>query len=151
MRAWTTPLRPGLPVSFDGEQFTIAEIEGSRVMLRRCGAAGAPSWRQVDLVALLSHPGTRILAGALEPQAAVAAALGGLGADEDEELTARYRHVQEVRTGYQHGFAELALDGEPRPQYAPGVPMMDRYKAKAAELGIGVSTVRRWVVQAQDG
>jgi transposase InsO family protein len=151
MTGWTTPLRAGLPVSFDGEQFTIAEIEGNRVMLRRSGAAGAPSWRQMDLAALLSHPSTRILAGAPEPQAAVAAALGDLGVDEDEELTARYRHVQEVRTGYQHGFAELALDGEPRPQYAPGVPMMARYKAKAAELGVGVSTVRRWVVQAQDG
>jgi hypothetical protein len=29
-----TLLRAGLPVSFDGEQFTIAEIEGSRVLLR---------------------------------------------------------------------------------------------------------------------
>lgn len=77
MTGWTTPLRPGLPVSFDGEQITIAEIEGSRVMLRRCGAAGAPSWRQVELVALLSHPGTRILVEVPEPQAAVAAALGG--------------------------------------------------------------------------
>ncbi len=72
-----------------------------------------------------------------EPQAAVAHVLGGLGTDEDDELTARYRHVQEVRTGYQHGCAELALDGEPRPQYAPGVPMMARYQAKAAELGVG--------------
>ncbi len=45
----------------------------------------------------------------------MAAALGDLGADEDEELTARYRHVQEVRTGYQHGFAALALDGPPTP------------------------------------
>ena len=59
--------------------------------------------------------------------------------------------MQEVRTGYQHGCAELALEGEPRPEYAPGVPMMARYQAKAAELGVGVSTVRRWVMQAQDG
>ena len=29
--------------------------------------------------------------------------------------------------------------------------MMARYKAKAAELAAGVSTVRRWVLQAQDG
>src|SRR5260370_41628161 len=29
--------------------------------------------------------------------------------------------------------------------------MMARYQAKAAELGVGVSTVRRWVTQAQDG
>jgi hypothetical protein len=107
---------PGLPVGFDGGQFTIAEIEGSRVMLRRSRAAGAPSWRQVDLVALLSHPSTRILTAAPEPQAAVAALLGGLDEAEDDELTARWRHVQEVLTGYRHGCAELALDGEPRPQ-----------------------------------
>ena len=151
MTGWTTPLRPGLPLSFDGDQFTVAEIEGSRVMLRRTGTAGAPSWRQVDLVALLSHPSTRILTAAPERQPALAATLGVLDADEDDELTARYRHVQEVRTGYRHGCAELALEGEPRPQYAPGVPMMARYQAKAAELGVGVSTVRRWVTLAQDG
>src|SRR5260370_41528506 len=29
--------------------------------------------------------------------------------------------------------------------------MMARYQAKAAELGVGVSAVRRWVTQAQDG
>ncbi|MGW1196588.1 hypothetical protein ACWD4B_12175 [Streptomyces sp. NPDC002536] len=28
MNQWTTTLRPGLPVGFDGEQFTVAEIEG---------------------------------------------------------------------------------------------------------------------------
>ncbi len=151
MTGWTTPLRTGLLVSFDGEQFTIAEIEGTRVMLRQAGMASTPSWRQVDLVSLLSHPSTRILVEAPEPQPAVATLLGGLDEDEDDELTARWRHVQEVRTGYRHGCAELALDGEPRLQYAPGVPMMARYQAKAAELGAGVSTVRRWVMQAQDG
>jgi hypothetical protein len=151
MTGWAVALRPGLPVSFDGDQFTVAEIEGSRVMLRRTGAADGPSWRQVELVALLSHPSTRIHAPASEPQAAVATVLGGLDDGEDDELTARYQHVQEIRTGYRHGCAELALEGEPRPQYAPGVPMMARYQAKAAELGVGVSTVRRWVTLAQDG
>ena len=114
------------------------------------GLPGALSWRQVDLGALLSTraPGRR-RAG---PQAGGGCgSAGGLGADEDEELTARYRHVQEVRTGYQHGCAELALEGEPRPQYAPGVPMMARYEAKAAELGVEVSTVRRWVPRAGPG
>ena len=151
MTGWATPLRPGLPVSFDGDQFTVAEIEGTRVMLRRTGTAGAPSWRQVELVALLSHPSTRILTASPEPQATVAAMLGNLSPGEDDDLTARYGHVQEVRTGYRHGCAELALEGEPRPQYAAGVPMMARYQAKAVELGIGASTVRRWVMQAQDG
>ncbi|HEY3958653.1 MAG TPA: hypothetical protein VGM53_35265 [Streptosporangiaceae bacterium] len=151
MTGWTTPLRPGLPVSLDGEQFTIAGIEGSRVLLRRAGAPGVAGWRQMDLVALLSHPGARILVPQPEPRASLATLLGSLDGHEDDELTARWRHVQEVRTGYQHGCAELALEGEPRPQYAPGVPMMARYQAKAAELGAGVSTVRRWVMQAHDG
>lgn len=104
-------------------------------MLRRFGAAGVSSWRQVDLVALLSHPSTRILVEGPEPQPAVAAILGGLDKDEDEGLTARYRHVQEVRTGYQHGCAELALDGEPRPQYAPGVPMMGPVRGQGGRIG----------------
>jgi transposase-like protein len=102
-----------------------------------------------DVVALLSHPSTRILMQTPEPQPAVAAVLAD--PDEDDKVTARYWHVQEVRTGYQYGCPELALAGEPRPAYAPGAPKMARYRAKAAELGVGVSTVRRWVKQAEDG
>jgi hypothetical protein len=34
MSGWTTALRPGLPLIHDGEQFTVAEIEGHRVLLR---------------------------------------------------------------------------------------------------------------------
>jgi len=48
-----------------------ATSQRNLAMLRRSGATGAPSWRQVDLVALLSHPRTRILADAPEPKAAV--------------------------------------------------------------------------------
>jgi hypothetical protein len=59
--------------------------------------------------------------------------LGDSGTAEDDALTERFRHVQEVLTGYRLGCAELALDGEPRPDYAPGVPLMRRYAAKAAE------------------
>ncbi|MCX5357255.1 Mu transposase C-terminal domain-containing protein [Streptomyces sp. NBC_00124] len=76
---------------------------------------------------------------------AAAARLGGLSDEEDDELTVRVRHVMEVLTGYRLGSSELALEGEPRPDYAPGVPMLHRYAAKAAELEVGESTVRRWV------
>ena len=38
----------------------------------------------------------------------------------------------------------LALPGEPRPEYAPGTGKLQRYRAKAAELQVGVRTVRRW-------
>ena len=58
--------------------------------------------------------------------------------------------MQEALTGYRIGCAELALEGEPRPEYAPGVPLMARYQAKAAELGVSGGTVRRWVAALQD-
>ncbi|MGW7248174.1 hypothetical protein [Streptomyces decoyicus] len=61
MNQWTTMLRPGLPVAFDGEQFTVAEIEGRRVLLRQSAVAGTPKLRQVDISVLLAHPTTTIL------------------------------------------------------------------------------------------
>jgi transposase InsO family protein len=148
--AWTTTLRPGLPLTYDGEQFTIAEIEGRRILLQQLSADGRPTWRQVDLSVLLAHPSTEFLVEAPPAEPAVATLLGGLSSTEDDALTARFRHVQEVRTGYQLGSAELALVGEPRADFAPGVPLMHRYKAKAVELGVDPATVRRWVSKVEE-
>ncbi|MDT0469615.1 helix-turn-helix domain-containing protein [Streptomyces gibsoniae] len=146
MTTWTTPLRPGLPISFDGEQFSIAEIEGRRVLLRpTASVVGAPQWRQVDVAVLLADPSTEILVPAPQQEPATAAVLSGLDDDADDELTWKFCHVQEVRTGYRLGSEELALPGEPRPDYAPGVPWMHRYAAKAAELGVSETTIRNWV------
>ncbi|MER6076402.1 integrase [Streptomyces sp. NPDC001817] len=150
MTTWTTPLRPGLPISFDGEQFSIAEIEGRRVLLRpTASVVGAPQWRQVDVAVLLADPSTEILVPAPYPEPATAAILSGLDDGDDDELTRKFRHVQEVRTGYQLGSEELALPGEPRPDYAPGVPWMHRYAAKAAELDVSETTIRNWVRQVK--
>jgi len=147
---WTTPLLPGLPISFDGEQFTVAEIEGRRILLRPTAAVvGMPRWRQLDLSVLLAHPTTEILVPAPQEEPTAAAILGGLDDGGDDELTRKFRHVQEVRTGYQFGSEELALPGEPRPDYAPGTPWMHRYVAKAAELGVAESTIRNWVRQVK--
>src|SRR5207245_882635 len=60
-------------------------------------------------------------------------------------LAVRVGQVRELLTGDRRGWPELAGDGEPRGQYVPGVSLMARYTAKAAELGMGVSTLRRWV------
>jgi transposase InsO family protein len=145
VNAWTTTLRPGLPLTYDGEQFTIAEIEGRRILLQRVTAEGRPTWRQVDLSVLLAHSSTEFLVEAPPAEPATAAVLGGLSTAEDDALTVRFRHIQEARFGYQLGSADMALEGEPQPDYAPGVPLMHRYKAKAAELGVSVTTMRRWV------
>jgi transposase InsO family protein len=142
-------LRPGLPLAYDGEQFTVAEIEGRRVLLRHMLADGRPAWRQVDIAVLLSDPGTRFLVESPTAELAAAAVLGDSGTAEDDALTERFRHVQEVLSGYRLGCAELALEGEPRPDYAPAVPLMRRYAVKAAELGVDAATVRRWVASVK--
>lgn len=149
MSGWTVPLHVGLRIGFDGEQFTVTEISGRRILLEQVGAEGAPGVRQVDVAMLLAHPSTRFGDAGPRPRASAAAVFSALSGDEEDEVTARFRHVQEVRTGFRLGSAELAGEGEPRPEYAPGVPMMRRYEAKAAELGVGVTTVRRWVMQAE--
>ncbi len=151
MTSWTTSLRPGLPISFDGEQFTVAEIEGRRIMLQPAApVVGMPKWRQVDISVLLAHPTTEILVPVpQEEEPTAAAVLSSLDDDGDDELTRRFRHVQEVLTGHQLGCEELALPGEPRSDYAPGTPRMHRYGAKAAELGVDPATVRRWVARVK--
>ncbi len=98
---------------------------------------------------LLAHPTTEILVPVPQEEPAAAAGLGGLDDDGDSELTRRFRHVQEVLTGYQLGDEVLALPGEPRPDYAPGKPWMHRYAAKAMELGVSETTVRNWVRQVK--
>ncbi|MFH8566161.1 hypothetical protein [Streptomyces sp. NPDC017988] len=144
MTEWTTTLRPGLPISFDGEQFTVAEIEGRRILLRQSGLAGPPKLRPVDISVLLFHPTTAVLAPVPKEETAAEAVLSGLADEEDDELTVKVQHLQEVLTGYRLGDAALALEGEPRADFAPGKPMLHRYAVKAAELRVGVSTVRRW-------
>lgn len=57
----------------------------------------------------------------------------------------RAAHVRELLTGYRSGSAEDALPGEPRATYRTASSLMDRCSAKAAELGVGVRTLRRWV------
>jgi Arabinose-binding domain of AraC transcription regulator, N-term len=78
---------------------------------------------------------------------------GGLLADLDKaelaEVRARTAHVREATTGYRRGSPELAAPGEPRPEYGPGTSLVQRYRAKAAELGVGERTIRRWATELE--
>jgi transposase InsO family protein len=138
--AVTAPLRIGTRLDHDGARFEVVEIAGRRLVLQQL-ASGAV--RQVDLAWLLAHPTTRVADTPGEPVQTAAAVVF---ADADEaEVAVRAGHVREVLTGYRHGSSELALPGEPRPSYRSGTAMMGRYEAKAAETGVSVSTLRRWV------
>jgi transposase InsO family protein len=71
------------------------------------------------------------------------------------ELTERERtimreraaNVREVLTGFRSGNSLLAVAGEPRPQFDPELPLMDRYRAKAKELGVTVRALTKWVTR----
>ena len=52
-------------------------------------------------------------------------------------------HVLEITTGYRSGTSDRALKGEPRSQYAPEIALEERYAAKAAELGLTTSCVKK--------
>jgi len=131
----------GTRLAYDGQLWEVRELAAASVLL----ATVLGSVRQVGLAHLLAHPSTRLLDGEGQSAEGVGTVLANLSGAERERLTERLGHVQEVRTGFRRGAAGLALPGEPRPQYAPGAAKLSRYQAKAAELGIGVSTVRRWV------
>jgi transposase InsO family protein len=133
-------LAVGARLAHEGQWWQVAEIDGPHVVLS--GAAGV---RRVSAGHLLADPSTRLDKAPAGPAAGAGAELAGLDEEGLAQLRERVAHVQEVRTGFRRGCAELAADGEPRPEYRPGVPMLDRYAAKAAEIGVGVSTLRRWV------
>ena len=76
--------------------------------------------------------------------------LSQLHEDERRKILERAGHVREVLTGYRSGCRELAGEGEPRPEYAPGRPLEAKYAAKAAELGVAARSVRRWVAEFRE-
>ena len=63
---------------------------------------------------------------------------------ELKEVSERAAHLREVLTGFRSGSSEAAGPGEPRAQFDPSRPLLDRYAAKAAELGVAPRTIRRW-------
>jgi hypothetical protein len=59
------------------------------------------------------------------------------------------RTCGKVLTGYRSGSSEAACPGEPQAQFDPSTPLIDRYAAKATELGVAPRTIRRWAAAYQ--
>ena len=131
----------GTRLCFDGGLWEVAEMTAAGVVLR--DALGR--LRQAGISHLLADPATRLLDTAPARPALAGPGTSGLAPPEMEELRRLTGHVLEVLTGYRRGSEALALPGEPRPEYAPGTPKLERYQAKAAELGVSVMTVRRMI------
>src|ERR1019366_8875628 len=142
-------LSAGARVAYDGQVWDVAELAPPSVLL--AGPAGG--LRRVSISHLLAAPGTRV-GDACGAERVTAAGLGlaGLGSAELAQRRERVAHVREACTGYRRGGPDLALPGEPRPEYAPGTGKLQRYQAKAAEMQVGVRTVERWAARLeQDG
>jgi transposase InsO family protein len=138
-------LAVGIRLAYDGQWWQVTELDGPHVLL-----ASPAGVRRVSAGHLLADPSTRLPEAPGGAVGGVGAELAGLGQAELAGLRARVAHVQEVRTGFRRGCAELAAENEPRSEYAPGVPLLARYAAKAAEIGVGVSTLRRWVKEFEE-
>ncbi|MGW4371941.1 Mu transposase C-terminal domain-containing protein [Nocardia takedensis] len=147
-----TRLGVGTRLIYDGETVEIVEMiatsAGNEVVLRSQSAGR--SVRRVSVRELLTIDSVRVIPAEDGPAGTDDGALAGAVLDDLNEaqrrgLLDRAEHVREVLTGYKSGSAELAGAGEPRTEYDPALSLNVRYEAKAAELGAGVRTVRRWV------
>jgi transposase InsO family protein len=150
MRA-AVPVSVGSRFHYDGEIVTIVELfpgrRGSEVLV--ADRAGTRRYL-VSLRELLANGrADMILDGdcpyADDPCEIASVVLSKLDETERRTLSERADHVREVLTGYQSGSEELALPGEPRPQYADGKSLEDRYAAKSIEIGVSDRTIKRWV------
>ncbi|MGH2856935.1 MAG: Mu transposase C-terminal domain-containing protein [Solirubrobacteraceae bacterium] len=137
-----TCLTVGSRVSYDGGVWTVLALAGDVVTVQEQGSGRALS---LGACSLLGAPDGAVLGGGvIGPVGGVGAQLASLTAAEMAVVCERAGHVREVLTGYRSGGAQDAVEGEPRAEYRPGVPLMDRYRAKTQELGIGERTLRRW-------
>ena len=134
----------GTRVMYDGEVHVVTEwlptAQGTDVVLR-----GPTSVCRVSLVELVSGRRARLLTDLAGPEPdddidPAAVVLGSLSARKLKEVSERAAHLREVLTGFRSGSSEAAGPGEPRAQFDPSKPLLDRYAAKAAELGVAPRT-----------
>ena len=148
MSARLAVIAVGVRIGFDGALWQVAELDAPSVLLRD----GLGRHRRVALGHLLADASTQLIdAENAEPADGVGADLANLDEQGRAALAERVAHMQELRTGFRRGHAELALPGEPRPPFDPDLPWAARYAAKAAELEVGESTVRAWLAAFKSG
>jgi transposase InsO family protein len=146
----------GTRLVMDGETVEIVELaatqSGNEVIVRDSHGR----IRHVSQRELLLSGRARVIPdvggpSADDPYETAGTVLAGLSPAERSKLAERAAHIEEALTGYKSGSPEVAEPGEPRPEYDPALPFLQRYAAKASELGVGRRTFQRWVSQYADG
>ena len=140
----------GTRLIYDGETAEVVELSTTRSGVHvtlRVGTSGQQLTR-LGLRELLDGDRARVISeepdsdGPADPAGVI---LSDLSEAELESVRIRAAHVREVLSGYRSGHPELAGPGEPRTDFDPTKPLMERYAAKAAELGVTVRTIGTWV------
>ncbi|WP_416976964.1 TnsA-like heteromeric transposase endonuclease subunit [Streptomyces sp. T028] len=140
----------GTRLKYDGEVVVVEEMFGSAAGNELLVRDGAGRRFRLSLRVSLSSGRATVIAAEPGPQAdddrETASVLFALLSEEElAEVRERAAHVNEVLTGFRSGSEEVPEPGEPRPQYAATVSKLQRYEAKATELGVSVRTIKRWV------
>ncbi|EHR53441.1 transposase InsO family protein [Saccharomonospora amisosensis] len=137
----TVLISVGTRLSWDGDWFTVVGLEADRLRLR--GSSGQTVLAHT--ATLLADPMVTLAGADTTPAEWPGSILDDLTLAQRKQLGQRLAHVQEVLTGYRGGGLGDPVEGEPRPGYDPRLPLRDRYAAKAAELGVTMRTLERWV------
>lgn len=143
---------PESRVCYEGELVEIVEIRtGSPGNIATVKTVGTGQFRGIAFRELLAyhhnHPHGETIPTdeSRGPRDVAATVLAMLNKEERNRIRERAGHIREVLTGYRSGHEATAEPGEPRPEYHPELPLITRYHAKAAELGVDVRTVQRMV------
>ena len=112
----------------------------TRIVLRRFGASGPP-W-----VSCSALSGSAASSRETKDQP-FSQGYAELTERERTIMRERAANVLEVLTGFRSGSSLLAAAGGPRPQFDPEMPLMERYHAKAKELGVTVRALTKWVTR----
>ncbi|MEH0517304.1 TnsA-like heteromeric transposase endonuclease subunit [Streptomyces sp. B21-079] len=140
----------GTHLRYDGEVVVVEEMFGSAAGNEILVRDGPGRRFRLSLREALSSGRAVVIATGPGPEAdddreSASVLLAQLSEEELAEVRERAAHINEVLTGFRSGSAELPEPGEPRPQYADTVPKLQRYDAKATELGVSVRSIKRWV------
>lgn len=145
----------GTRLILDGEAACVVALEPSQSGIQltiRLGSSGQRAER-IALRELLDSGRARLIDEVVDsegPGDPAGVVLAKLSEVELESVRFRAAHVREVLTGYRSGHADLSADGEPRAEFDPHRPLMQRYQSKAAELGVTVRTIGSWVSNFRD-
>lgn len=149
------PVGVGSHIIYEGEALEIVEMHVTASSLEVLSKTLRGNvLRRLSMSELLMSDRTRVLSpdhgpASDDPGEVAAVTLSAVSAAARKQALERAGHVREVLTGYRSGCRETALPYEPRTAYRPELPVMERYAAKAKELGVQSRTVERWVAQYQ--